>query len=255
MRNIDSSKNTQYTYSGIGALTSVQQAITTAESNTINQTVEYFYDNNDRISSIYHNGCLYEYTYNKNGKVENVIVKESAEENAKIDYSMSYEYNLDNVGKVIFGNGASITYEYDGSNITKTIYSNGKSGDENETYVYSYKYNNDGSVKEMTDEVSNTVTIYTNKGCTVKKNNTEVYSNTGSKINLFGTSFSYSQSSTESKDKTTTIEDSYTVSLTKGPIVKAKTVLDAFDRTMSTSVENKGNTDKNTISFRMSPVI
>lgn len=246
-KNIDSSKNTQYTYSGIGALTSVQQAITTAEGDTINQTVEYSYDDNDRLSSIYHNGCIYEYTYNKNGKVENVIVKESAEENAKADYSMSYEYNLDNVGKVIFGNGASITYEYDGSNITKTIYSNGKSGDENETYVYSYKYNNDGSVKEMTDEVSNTVTTYTNKGCTVKKNNTEVYSNTDSKINLFGTSFSYSQSSTESKDKTTTtVEDSYTVSLTKGPIVKAKTVLDTFDRTMSTSVENKGNTDKNT---------
>ncbi len=246
-KNTDSSKNTQYIYSGIGALTSVQQAITTTESDTINQTVEYFYDDNDRISSIYHNGCLYEYTYNENGKVENVTVKESAEENSNVDYSMSYEYNLDNVGKVIFGNGASITYEYDGSNITKTIYSNGKTGDENETYVYSYKYNNDGSVKEMTDEVSNTVTTYTSRGCTVKKNNTEVYSNTGSKINLFGTSFSYSQDSTQSRDKTTTtVKDSYTVSLTKGPIVKAETVLDTFDRTMSTSVENKGNTDKNT---------
>lgn len=246
-KNTDSSKNTQYAYSGIGALTSVQQAITTAEGDTINQTVEYSYDDNDRISSIYHNGCLYEYTYNKNGKIENVIVKESADENANVDYSMSYEYNLDNVGKVIFGNGASIVYEYDGSNIVKTIYDNGKSGDEKQTYIYSYKYNSDGSVAEMTDEVSNTVTTYTKKGCTVKKNGSTVYSNTGSKINLFGTSFSYSQDSTQSKDKTkTTVEDSYTVSLTKGPIVKAETVLDTFERTMSTSVENKGNTDKNT---------
>lgn len=246
-KNTDASKNTQYAYSGIGALTSVQQAIKTAEGDTINQTVEYSYDDNDRISSIYHNGCLYEYTYNKNGKIENVIVKESAEENANIDYSMSYEYNLDNVGKVMFGNGASIVYEYDGSNIVKTIYDNGKSGDEKETYVYSYKYNSDGSVAEMTDEVSNTVTTYTKKGCTVKKNGTTVYSNTGSKINLFGTSFDYSQKSTLSKDKTkTTVEDSYTVSLIKGPIVKAETVLDTFERTMSTSVENKGNTDKNT---------
>ena len=120
-KNTDPSKNTQYAYSGIGALTSVQQAITTAEGDTINQTVEYSYDDNDRISSIYHNGCLYEYTYNKNGKIENVIVKESAEENANVDYSMSYEYDLDNVGKVIFGNGASIVYEYSGDNITKTI--------------------------------------------------------------------------------------------------------------------------------------
>lgn len=246
-KNTDPSKNTQYTYSGIGALTTVQQAITTAEGETVNQTVEYTYDDNDRISSIYHNGCLYEYTYNQNGKIENVIVKESAEDNSNIDYSISYEYNLDNVGKVIFGNGASIVYEYDGDNITKTIYDNGKSGDEKETYVYSYKYNSDGSVKEMTDEVSNTVTTYTSKGSTVKKNGSTIYSNTGSRINLFGTSFSYSQSSSESRDKTkTTIEDSYIVSAAQGPTVKAETVLDTFDRTMSTSVENKGTTDKNT---------
>lgn len=189
-KNTDPSKNTQYTYSGIGALTTVQQAITTAEGETVNQTVEYTYDN-DRISSVYHNGCLYEYTYNSNGKIENVIVKESAEDNANIDYSISYEYNLDNVGKVIFGNGASIVYEYSGDNITKTIYDNGKSGDEKETYVYSYKYNSDGSVKEMIDEVSNTVTTYTSKGSTVKKNGSTIYSNTGSRINLFGTSFSH----------------------------------------------------------------
>ncbi len=246
-KNTDSSKNTQYTYSGIGALTTVQQAITTAEGETVNQTVEYTYDDNDRISSVYHNGCLYEYTYNQNGKIENVIVKESAEDNSNIDYSISYEYNLDNVGKVIFGNGASIVYEYDGNNITKTIYDNGKSGDEKETYVYSYKYNSDGSVSEMTDEVSNTVTTYTSKGSTVKKNGSTIYSNTGSRINLFGTSFSYSQSSSESRDKTkTTIEDSYIVSAVQGPTVKAETVLDTFDRTMSTSVENKGTTDKNT---------
>ena len=246
-KNTDPSKNTQYTYSGIGALTTVQQAITTADGETVNQTVEYTYDDNDRISSIYHNGCLYEYTYNQNGKIENVIVKESAEDNSNIDYSISYEYNLDNVGKVIFGNGASIVYEYDGDNITKTIYDNGKSGDEKETYVYSYKYNSDGSVKEMTDEVSNTVTTYTSKGSTVKKNGSTIYSNTGSRINLFGTSFSYSQSSSESRDKTkTTIEDSYIVSAAQGPTVKAETVLDTFDRTMSTSVENKGTTDKNT---------
>lgn len=245
-KNTDSSKNTQYTYSGIGALTSVQQAITTAEGETVNQTVEYTYDDNDRISSIYHNGCLYEYTYNENGKISNVCVRESDEDNANIDYSMSYEYNLDNVGKVIFGNGASITYEYDGSNIVKTIYSNGKSGEDNETFVYSYEYNDDGSVTKMTDEVSNTVTTYTSNGSTVTKNGSVIYSNTGSKINLFGTSFSYSQTSSDSDDDTKTIKDSYTVSLTKGPIVKAETVLDSFDRTVSTSIENKGNTNTDT---------
>lgn len=245
-KNTDSSKNTQYTYSGIGALTTVQQAITTAEGETVNQTVEYTYDDNDRISSVYHNGCRYEYTYNENGKVSNVRVRESEDENAKTDYSISYEYNLDNVGKVTFGNGASIVYEYDGDNITKTIYDNGKSGDEKETYVYSYKYNSDGSVSEMTDEVSNTVTTYTSKGSTVKKNGSTIYSNTGSRINLFGTSFSYSQSSSESRDKTTTtIKDSYTGSLS-GPIVKAETVLDTFGRTMNTSIVNKGDYDKNT---------
>ena len=245
-KNTDPSKNTQYTYSGIGTLTAVNQAITNADNETINQSVSYTYNDSDQIASVFHNGCLYEFTYNRNGKIENVIVKESAEENANVDYSMSYEYNLDNVGKVIFGSGANIIYEYDKGNIVKTIYDNGKSGDEHETYIYSYEYNNDGSVSKMIDEVSGTVTTYTNKGCTVKKGNDTVYSNTGVLINLFGTSFSYSQDTSQSKDKTTTtVKDSYTGSLA-GPIVKAETVLDTFGRTMSTSVENKGNADKDT---------
>lgn len=244
-KNTDYSKNTQYVYSGIGALTTVQQAITNANGDTVNQVVQYNYNDNDTISSIYHNGCLYEFTYNKNGKIESVSVKESDEENATVDYSVSYEYNLENVGKVTFGNGASIIYEYDGDNIIKTIYNNGKSGEDNEQYVYSYTYNDDGSVSEMTDEVSNTITTYTNSGSVVKKNGTTIYSNTGSRINLFGTSFSYSQSSSTSSNKTT-VNDNYTVSLTQGPIVKAETVLDPFDRTLSTSVENKGSTDKDT---------
>lgn len=246
-KNTDASKNTQYTYSGIGALTAVKQAITNANGDTVNQTVDYKYDTNDRVSSIYHNKFLYEFKYNKNGKLENVSVKESDDKTSKTDYSVSYEYNIDNVGKVTFGNGATIEYVYDGNNITKTIFDNGKSGNDNERYIYEYKYNDDGSVSEMKDNISGITTTYTEKGSVVTKNGKTIYSNTGSKINLFGTSLSYLQSTSTSKDKSKkTVKDNYTVSLTKGPIVKAETVLDPFDRTLSTSVENKGTTNTDT---------
>ena len=246
-KNTDPSKNTQYTYSGIGALTAVKQAITNANGDTVNQTVDYKYDTNDRVSSIYHNKFLYKFKYNKNGKLENVSVKESDDKTSKTDYSVSYEYNVDNVGKVTFGNGATIEYVYDGNNITKTIFDNGKSGNDNERYIYEYKYNDDGSVSEMKDNISGITTTYTEKGSVVTKNGKTIYSNTGSKINLFGTSLSYLQSTSTSKDKSKkTVKDNYTVSLTKGPIVKAETVLDPFDRTLSTSVENKGTTNTDT---------
>jgi RHS repeat-associated protein len=246
-KNTDASKNTQYTYSGIGALTAVKQAITNANGDTVNQTVDYKYDTNDRVSSIYHNKFLYKFKYNKNGKLENVSVKESDDKTSKTDYSVSYEYNIDNVGKVTFGNGATIEYVYDGNNITKTIFDNGKSGNDNERYIYEYKYNDDGSVSEMKDNISGITTTYTEKGSVVTKDGKTIYSNTGSKINLFGTSLSYLQSTSTSKDKSKkTVKDNYTVSLTKGPIVKAETVLDPFDRTLSTSVENKGTTNTDT---------
>lgn len=246
-KNTDPSKNTQYTYSGIGALTAVKQAITNANGDTVNQTVDYKYDTNDRVSSIYHNKFLYKFKYNKNGKLENVSVKESDDKTSKTVYSVSYEYNVDNVGKVTFGNGATIEYVYDGNNITKTIFDNGKSGNDNERYIYEYKYNDDGSVSEMKDNISGITTTYTEKGSVVTKNGKTIYSNTGSKINLFGTSLSYLQSTSTSKDKSKkTVKDNYTVSLTKGPIVKAETVLDPFDRTLSTSVENKGTTNTDT---------
>lgn len=246
-KNTDASKNTQYTYSGIGALTAVKQAITNANGDTVNQTVDYKYDTNDRVSSIYHNKFLYKFKYNKNGKLENVSVKESDDKTSKTDYSVSYEYNIDNVGKVTFGNGATIEYVYDGNNITKTIFDNGKSGNDNERYIYEYKYNDDGSVSEMKDNISGITTTYTEKGSVVTKDGKTIYSNSGSKINLFGTSLSYLQSTSTSKDKSKkTVNDNYTVSLTKGPIVKAETVLDSFDRTLSTSVENKGTTNTDT---------
>lgn len=246
-KNTDASKNTQYTYSGIGALTAVKQAITNANGDTVNQTVDYKYDTNDRVSSIYHNKFLYKFKYNKNGKLENVSVKESDDKTSKTDYSVSYEYNVDNVGKVTFGNGATIEYVYNGNNITKTIFDNGKSGNDNERYIYEYKYNDDGSVSEMKDNISGITTTYTEKGSVVTKDGKTIYSNSGSKINLFGTSLSYLQSTFTSKDNSKkTVNDNYTVSLTKGPIVKAETVLDPFDRTLSTSVENKGTTNTDT---------
>jgi len=242
-KNNDSTKNTKYIYSGIGALTAVEQAITSATGETVNQGVEYNYDD-DVLTSIYHNGSLYEYTYNEQGLVENITVKESQEENANTDFSISYDYNKGNVGVVNFGNGSSITYTYEGNRITKTIYDNGKTGDEKQTYIYSYEYSPDGEIKKMTDEVSNTVTVYSENGSTITKNGTTIYSNNGKKMNLFGNSFTYSHSESKSNN-TTTIKESSSASLI-GPNVDTEVVLDGFNRTINSKITNKASTNINT---------
>lgn len=242
-KNSNAERNTQYVYSGIGSLTAVNQAITNVTGETINQHVEFAYDD-DMISSIYHNGCLYEYIYNEKGQVENISVKESQEDDAKTDFSIAYDYCKDNVGSVIFGNGSSITYNYEGNNITQTIYDNGKTGDENKTYIYSYEYSDDGSIKKMTDEVSDTVTVYSENGSTITKNGKTVYSDNGKKMNLFGNSFTYSHSKA-TNNNITTITESSSASLA-GPNVDTEVKLDGFNRIISSSITNKASLDINT---------
>ncbi len=242
-KNSDSDKNTQYVYSGIGALTAVNQALTNITGETINQNVEYTYDD-DKLASIYHNGSLYEYTYNEKGLIENISVKETQEEDSNTDFSISYEYNKNNVGKIIFGNGSSITYTYNKNNITQTIYDNGKTGDENKTYIYSYEYSDNGTIKKMTDEVSNTVTTYSKNGSTVTKDGKTIYSDNGKKMNLFGNSFSYSHSESK-KNNITTITENSSASLT-GPNVDSEVVLDGFNRITNSKITNKASLDINT---------
>lgn len=241
-RNIDATKNTKYIYSSVGALTAVQQAITTI-SGELHQNVSYTYDD-DQISSIFHNGCLYELSYNDFGKVENIVVKESDSEDSTTDFSISYDYDGENVGSVLFGNGSSIIYTYDGNKITEVIYDNGKSGTEKVKFSYKYTYNDDGTVKQMIDNVTNTVTEYSNGGSTVTRNGNVIFSDNGRRINLFGSSFTYSSSSS-TKDGFKTITDSLSASLSY-PNVDAETVLDGLDRTKSNSIINKGSTDVNT---------
>lgn len=240
-RNIDTTKNTKYIYSSVGALTAVQQAITTI-SGELHQNVSYTYDD-DQISSIFHNGCLYEFSYNDFGKVENIVVKESDSEDSTTDFSISYDYDGENVGSVLFGNGSSIIYTYDGNKITHVTYDNGKSGTENVQFLYEYTYNDDGTVKQMIDNVTNTVTEYSNGGSTVTRNGSVIFSDNGRRINLFGSSFTYSSSSS-TKDGFKTITDSLSASLSY-PNVDAETVLDGLDRTTSNSIINKGSTDVN----------
>lgn len=239
-KNNDSTKNTQYKYSGIGALTAVEQAITnTVTGETINQKVEYNYTD-DVITSIYHNGVLYEYTYNAKGQVENVSVKEETEEGIDTDFSVEYEYEKDNVGCVNFGNGSSITYVYDGNRITQTIYDNGKTGDENKTFIYSYEYASDGSIAKMTDEVSNIVTTYSDNNCTVVKDGKTIYSKSGNKMNLFGNSFTYKPTTTNN-----TIKEEYSASLV-GPNVNAETYIDNLKRRTGKTITNKASLEIDT---------
>lgn len=239
-KNNDSTKNAQYKYSGIGALTAVEQAITnTATGETINQKVEYNYTD-DVITSIYHNGVLYEYTYNAKGQVENISVKKETEEGIDTDFSVEYEYEKDNVGCVNFGNDSSITYVYDGNRITQTIYDNGKTGDENKTFIYSYEYASDGSISKMTDEVSNIVTTYSDNNCTVVKDGKTIYSKSGNKMNLFGNSFTY-----KFTDNTTTLKEEYSASLV-GPNVNAETYIDNLKRRTGKKITNKASLEIDT---------
>lgn len=240
-KNSDNAKNASYTYNGIGALTQVKQAITSTEYvnndndiDIVNQITSYTYDD-DLISTITHNGCTYKYSYNNRNQVTNISVRESNSDDAKIDYSISYEYSGNDVGKVIFGNGSSIIYTYNGNCITSVIYDNGKSDEENVKYVYLYEYDNNGKVTKMTDTTHNIVTTYSTDGYTVSKNGTILYSNNGNRINLFGRSFTHSVSESENSS-TKSILDSYS---SLNSIVESNVNKDFLNRNQSSQITNK----------------
>ena len=239
-KNASSNDNAQYTYSGIGALLTVEQIVNSLGANNP-QSVSYsYYD--DSISSITHNGTTYDYTYNDKGQVTNITVLDNSD---NIDYEISYEYDGNNVGVVEFGNGSSITYVYQGNRIVSTVYDNGLTGNENEQFEYLYEYNDDGSIHRITDNVLNQTTTYTGTGCEITRpNNNNVYKKTNNKIYLFNKSFSY-ENSVSNNNNTKSTYDKYTGSLT-GPIVENTSVLDNLDRQISSETINRGSLDYRT---------
>ena len=248
-KNSNSSNNTQYTYSGIGALVAVQQAITNLnEANPTNQQTTYSYDD-DLIKSITHNGYTYDYEYNNKNQIVNIKVSETENNEEETFYSVSYEYDNDQIGVVEFGNGGTITYEYDGDKITSVVYDNGETGNDNQTFEYEYEYDEANKVSRIIDHVANTVTTYNSNGCVISKNNETIYSNTGSKVYLFNDSFNYSSSNSTSNN-IKTFTESFSASLL-GPNVDVQTSTDSLERIVSSQITNKGNLNRST-HYRMS---
>ena len=226
--NASHSKNAQYFYNGIGALTAVNQAITQIDSKIVNNETHYTYDD-DKISSISHNGCTYQYTYDTSDNLTNIAVykKEPKSDEQTIDYSISYKYLNDKIGTITYGSGATISYMYDdNNNITKIIYNNGKTDNNEIEYVYSYQYDINGCVTKFTDEVNGTETLYSKNGYTITKDGKTIYSNNGETISIFGANLTVTSSESKNSDSLTSITN-YNSDISK---VKTEVTTDSLNR-------------------------
>lgn len=139
-----------YGYDAIGALTSVSQTVTNIFNNDfVPMRTEYAYEN-DRISSITHNGFSYNYEYNIFGDLSSISVS-----NIPL---VSYTYKDDyykNIDTITYANGMTITYAYDAkNNITGISYDGGS------TWTFSYEYDAFGQLISFTDTINNTITSY-----------------------------------------------------------------------------------------------
>ena len=140
-----------YSYTPVGMLSKISQEITpitsNAEASKITISNEYAYAG-DKVSSITHNGFTYNFIYNDYGECQVVKVGEQL--------LVSYTYN-DNqsLNKITYGNGDIVNYEYSNGQISK-IYNN----DNLEVVLYEYEYNDDGSLKKITDNVNGFITEY-----------------------------------------------------------------------------------------------
>ena len=222
--NVDNSKNAAFSYDIDGTLKMVSQIIKVF-GNEKKQNVSYTYDDS-LLKSISHNGTTYEYSYNNRDQVTSIKVKEN-ESSETDDYSISYKYLKDKVGKVEFGNGSSITYTYDKNVITSTEYDNGKSGEEHQVFKYLYKYTDDGKLSSVNDELNNIIYSYNNDSYSVYKNGELMYSKNGSNAKLFNKSIS---ENTNGSTITSTAPSS---------TITYNETLDGLQRTTSSSAINK----------------
>lgn len=236
--NASHSKNARYFYNGIGTLTAVKQAITQIDSNIVNNETYYEY-NDDKILTISHNDCTYEYTYDTCDNLTDIAVYKYLEnEDKTIDYSISYEYSNEKIGTITYGSGATISYSYDdNNNITNIIYNNGKTDDDEIEYVYSYQYDINGCVTKFTDEVNGTETLYSENEYTITKDGATIYCNDGETISLFGTDLEVTSSESENGDNLTSITD-YDSDISK---VRTSVTTDSLNRVTKSEFLNTSN--------------
>ncbi len=264
--NSDTSKNAQYSYTAVGLLENVKQAVTAIDNSTVNINTNYAYEN-DRIKTIEHNNCVYEYEYDANGRVTGV--SEYSSDSSNKNSIVSYEYTNDDIGTISYGNGSKIIYEYNQLGyITKITYipasHQTSESDENNSdnienispIVYEYTYDDNGDVASYTDNSNNTVLTIENGIYTIKEageNGKIIYQNNGTNRILFDTKINtINPKITSSSGKTT---DSRVFNIyTNGKLlpantVTASTIYDSVGRTFETSTTDKTAVVKNECSY------
>lgn len=264
--NSDASKNAQYSYTAVGLLENVKQAVTTIDNSTVNINTNYTYEN-DRIKTIAHNNCVYEYEYDTNGRVTGV--SEYSFDSSNKNSIVSYEYTNDDIGTISYGNGSQIIYEYNQLGyITKITYiptsRQTSESDENNSVdienispiVYEYTYDDNGDVASYTDSSNNTVLTIEDGVYTVKEageNGKIIYQNNGTNRILFDTKINtINPKITSSSGKTT---DSRVFNIyTNGKklpsnTITASTIYDSVGRTFETSTTDKTAVVKNECSY------
>ena len=230
----DGNGNTvQYSYNAMQALTKVTQQVGSKTMSTA-----YGYEN-DRLSSVTHNGFSYNFTYDSWGNQTGVKVGSQS----LVTYSYGTGTNHNKLNSITYGNGQAITYQYDAKqNITGIKYS----GDS--AWRFTYTYDRQGNVKTATDNIAGTKATLDGDRMEVRKlsDNSLVYSSvTADDGSVTETAFGKTYTRK-------TNDDSYTQ--TSGQTVKSGTITspgtatalsektDYFGRTLEKSVLAKNGT-------------
>lgn len=150
-----------YSYDAIGRLVKVESICYyngSYSSDSNSPTVEYEYDETNRLSAITTDSTTYVFVYDQFGNSESVNV--GAQQLAE------YEYNDHNgkLKRIIYGNGYEVEYVYNDMEQLETVkYRNNA----NEAYViaYEYEYTADGQIYLLKDNVNNRVLIYRYDEC------------------------------------------------------------------------------------------
>lgn len=258
--NEESSDNAQFAYNGIGALTQVKQTITNSEGDVSELNTSYTYED-DRIKTITHNGCTYEYEYTPYGKVSKIQVLDGDD----LDYGVEYAYlDKDHLGSIQYANGNMIVYTYSGDNIEKIAYYSGNVDADNLLYEYTYQYDPNGKIMQYTDSANGTVTTYSENGYTISKDGEILYSNESNQEVLFGQTYTVlSGSHTSDLTNITTGTTDYTFTdkipdtdengaltgtyHTETSEVEAITLNDSLGRTTGSSLTVKDNFKVNNV--------
>lgn len=142
--------------------------MTAAVSNLTNNLMmsnEYYYDN-DRISSISHNGFQYSFDYSTFGDIETTYIGDMIY--ATYDYESGYGSVW---SKTTYSNGQSISAIYDeNNNLTGISYDDGL------TMAYENIFDKNGTLLKTIDNQTKTIIIYTDKGMIVSNNDKAIYS-------------------------------------------------------------------------------